>query len=157
MEIILKRIDEKAIMPTILEDGNSFELTCSSMATGHGRDGRLILEYKTGLEVRIPEGNIGLIVPADNAFGYSLAMTNSIGVITAGESKEIKAYFKTNTDSIPAVYEIGEVFARMIVLPIPAISLFDATAIVDKSIENDGVVEITEEITSDIVSDEQSI
>jgi len=145
MELKIKLLNEKAVLPKIAANGNSFELICVGIATGQGRDGRLILEYKTGLEIEIPQGFVGVIHPADNAYGFSLAMTNSIVVMHAGAPKEIVAHFKTNTDSIPAVYEAGEVFATMTILELPAVSIVE--------IAPDYPTEITEEITSDIKVD----
>ena len=36
MQLNLKKLDEKAVLPVINTDGNSFNLTCTAIATGAG-------------------------------------------------------------------------------------------------------------------------
>jgi dUTPase len=127
-QLNIKRIDEKAVMPTVSSDGNSFELTCTNLATGQGRDGRLVLEYRTGLEIDIPEGHVGMLFLADNGFVNSLVLTNAVATFTSASPKHMVARFKTNTDSVPVIYEVGEVFAKMIILELPKIEITELPA-----------------------------
>jgi dUTP pyrophosphatase len=123
MQLNLKRLDEKAVLPVINADGNSFNLTCTAMATGAGKDGRLVLEYRTGIEMEVPEGYVAALFIDDTAYARSLVLTNSVATFLPGKPVELIARFKTNTDSIPAIYEAGEVFAKVIILELPKIEI----------------------------------
>jgi len=139
MELRITRIDEKATLPQIASNGNAFELTCTAIATGVGRDGRLVLEYKTGLEIDIPDGYVGMLFINDNCYSNSLVLTNSVATFLSDSPQEIVARFKTNTDSIPAIYEVGEVFAKMIIVELPTITITEniipAVSLMSQSVE----------------------
>jgi len=123
MQLNLKKLDEKAVLPVINTDGNSFNLTCTAIATGAGKDGRLVLEYRTGIEIEVPEGYVAALFIDDTAYARSLALTNSVATFFSGKPVELIARFKTNTDSIPAIYEAGEVFAKIIIFELPKIEI----------------------------------
>lgn len=147
MILEIKKIDEKAVIPTIHENGNSFDLACTGFATGVGRDGRLVLEYRTGLEISIPDGYIGMLFLEDGGFTNSLVLTNAVATFTSDYSKEIVARFKTNTDSVPAIYEAGEVFAKMIIVELPTVEIVEIKS-EEKEITNESG-STTESISND--------
>ena len=144
MQIDIKKLDEKATLPVVLANGSSFDLTCIGIATGVGRDGRLILEYKTGLEITIPSGHMGMIFLADGGFVNSLVLTNAVATFLSDSIGEITIKFKTNTDSVPAIYEPGEVFAKMVIVKSPTIKInelpMDAKEIAEVATETEEVI-----------------
>jgi dUTPase len=123
MILEIKKLDEKAVLPIVSINGNSFDLTCMNIGTAIGRDGRLILEYKTGLEIIIPTGYIGMVFLADGSYMNSLVLTNAVATFLSDSTPEITIKFKTNTDSVPAIYEPGEVFAKMIIVELPSVEI----------------------------------
>ena len=129
MELRINKIDEKATLPQIASNGNAFELTCTNISTAIGRDGRLVLEYKTGLEIDVPDGYVAMLFINDNCYSNSLVLTNAVATFMSDSPQEIVAKFKTNTDSVPAIYEIGEVFAKMIIVELPTVTICNWNAL----------------------------
>lgn len=79
--------------------------------------GKLILVYHTDIAVEIPEGYVGLLVPKSSIAERSLMLCNHAGIIDSGYRGEIKAKFKVTTDAIPTVYQKGEAFAQLVIVP----------------------------------------
>ena len=72
----------------------------------------------TGVQVKIPAGYVGLLVPRSSLSKRSVAMTNSIGVIDADYRGELMAslvYWGLEAD---CAIEQGERFAQLLVVPI---------------------------------------
>jgi len=151
MRLNLKKLDEKAVLPVINADGNSFNLICTAIATGAGKDGRLVLEYRTGIEIEVPEGYVAVLFIDDTAYARSLVLTNSVATFFPGKPVELTARFKTNTDSIPAIYEAGEVFAKVIILELPKIEIneLEMDVKVKESEILDGKIEEVDSILED--------
>ena len=121
MTITIEKINEKASTPTIID--NAIQLSCIDLLTEVGRDGRLILIYRTGLSITIPEGHIGIITPTRLSPIYSLDDAAGIQVLRPGKHDEIIARYKVNTNSVPSIFELGEEFGRLIIIPSPSIDL----------------------------------
>lgn len=132
MNINIRKINDSAAMP---ESGlNSVNIKCIQFGTGIGKDGKLIIEYKTGLEVEIPDGYIGIVSPTDASFIYSLIMPTSINTLTAGWH-EILPKFKVNTDSVPSVYEQGEDCVKLVLVKADTLEFTDVTPVPEPAIE----------------------
>lgn len=80
--------------------------------------GKLILVYHTDIAVEIPEDYVGLLFMKSGVAKRSLSLCNCVGVIDAGYRGEIMGKFKVTTDSIPTVYQPGEAFAQLVVVPV---------------------------------------
>lgn len=80
--------------------------------------GKLILVYHTDMAVEIPEGYVGLLFMKSGVAKRSLSLCNCVGVIDAGYRGEIMGKFKITTDSIPTVYQPGEAFAQLVIVPV---------------------------------------
>ena len=120
--IKINKLTEKAVSPEY--SNGAYSLTCTDISTQIGKDGKLTLEYKTGLEIEVESGYVAMIFPLDNAFSRSLTLTDSVSTIFHnGKSNEIVARFKVNTDSVPLIYEPGEVFANMLILSVPDVNV----------------------------------
>lgn len=80
--------------------------------------GQITLTYHTDIAVEIPEGYVGLLVPKSSVWERSLRLCNCCGIIDSDYRGEIMAKFKITTDAIPTVYQKGEAFAQLIIVPI---------------------------------------
>ena len=60
-------------------------------------------------------------------FKTSLIQSNCVGVIDSSYRGEIKAVFRNTTDVIPAVYQEGERFCQLVIVPIPEITITEAS------------------------------
>jgi len=152
MQLDIKKINEKAVLPVLQPNGNVLDITCIDIKTGVGRDGRLILEYKTGLKINIPTGYIGMLFLADGAFINSLVLTNAVATFTSNYTDEIVARFKTNTDSVPAIYEPGEVFAKLIIVELPSLEINELPMELPVVEEKKEVSENVEEVVAEELS-----
>lgn len=80
--------------------------------------GKLILVYHTDISVEIPEGHVGLLFMKSSVAKRSLTMANAVGVIDAGYRGELMGKFKVTTDAIPTVYQPGEAFGQLVIVPV---------------------------------------
>lgn len=128
MELKFKRLNDKAIMPIRSYKGDAgLNLTCTEIIPVRNSCNQLLLEYHTGLAVEIPEGHVGLLFPRSSVFKTSLIQSNCVGVIDSNYRGEIKAIFRNTTDVIPAVYQEGERFCQLVIVPIPDITVVEAS------------------------------
>ena len=121
MEIKVNKLRESAIEPVV--KNNVIELYSDKISTEVSKDGRICLVYETGVSVNIPEGAVGIILPVADARLYSLEFAGGLNVILPGSTEEITVAFKTNTDSIPAIHEPKQMFARMVIINANEITL----------------------------------
>ena len=127
MNIKFKRLSEKAIAPVKAHATDAgFDLTCTGITTEINERGQLIIVYHTGIAVEIPEGYFGALVPRSSISNKTLTLTNCIGVIDAGYRGEVIAKMKTTTDVVPSVYNEGERFAQLLILPVPEVQFEEA-------------------------------
>ena len=123
MKIKVKRLNELAMLPTKAHATDAgFDLYATSKI--YDNDGNVV--YGCGLAFEIPEGYMGLIFPRSSNANKSLLLSNSVGVIDAGYRGEVTAKFKRLYPISQGEYAIGERFAQLIVIPIPAVEFEEA-------------------------------
>lgn len=123
MKIKVKRLNELAMLPTKAHATDAgFDLYATSKI--YDNDGNVV--YGCGLAFEIPEGYMGLIFPRSSNANKSLLLSNSVGVIDAGYRGEVTAKFKRLYPISQGEYAIGERFAQLIVMPIPAVEFEEA-------------------------------
>jgi dUTP pyrophosphatase len=140
MEVKIKKLDERAIIPTYAKDGDAgLDLTFISRTVDV--EGNVV--YGTGLAFEIPKGYVGLVFPRSSISKKDLYLTNAVGVIDAGYRGEITAKFKAGISYIeeenprfgvfskPRMYEVGERGCQMIILPYPHIDFVLADELSD--------------------------
>ena len=117
MELKIKRLSDKAIMPIRAHEGDAgLDLTTTSITSEINECGQFILVYHSDIAVEIPDGYVGLLFPRSSIAKKSIQFTNAVGVIDSGG--EIMAKVRnTSGDSIPAVYKVGEKFAQLVIVP----------------------------------------
>jgi len=123
MELKVKRVLDNAVIPSVDADG--LNLTCADILTEVGKDHRLLLIYRTGVEITIPAGHIGVITPTKLAPIYSLDDAAGLQVLPSGFAGEVVARYKVNTTSVPSIFEPGEIFAKLIIMPIVSVTLIE--------------------------------
>ena len=120
MTVKFKRLSEKAIMPIRAHNGDAgVDLTCTGIDPVLNEARQIVYVYHTDLAVEIPEGYVGLIFPRSSIYKKSLRQANSVGVIDSGYRGEILVTFNPTTDVVPAIYQVGERFAQLVIMPIP--------------------------------------
>lgn len=80
--------------------------------------GKLVLVYHTDIAVEIPEGHVGMLFMKSGVAKRSLSLCNCVGIIDCGYRGEIMGKFKVTTDAIPTVYQPGEAFGQLVIVPV---------------------------------------
>ena len=119
----------QGILPTRAHSIDAgLDLTATRLTQEVDASGKLILVYHTDIAVEIPEGYVGLLFMKSSVYNRSLTLTNAVGVIDSCYRGEIISKFKITTDAIPSVYQPGEKFAQLVIVPI----VLDETEFVDE-------------------------
>lgn len=141
MEVKIKRIHPDAVIPKYSKPGDAgMDLVATGIQTKND-----IITYHTGLQVEIPEGYVGLIVPRSSIYKQDLMLTNHIGIIDSGYRGEILCKFRLTTLCMEHIsnnrflirdyeidhetgayknihtYKIGDRVAQLIIIPYPLI------------------------------------
>lgn len=120
MELKFKRLKDGAVLPIRGTKGSAgIDLTCTNITTTLNEANQLMLVYHTDLAVEIPEGYVGLLVPRSSIWNKSLWLTDNVGIIDADFRGEIVAVMKATTDTVPAIYKVGERFCQLVIVPVP--------------------------------------
>lgn len=118
MELKIKRLNDKAIMPIRAHEGDAgLDLTCTEITTEINECGQLILVYHTGLAMTLPTGCVGLLVPRSSICKKSLMQCNSCGILDESYTGEVMFKMKSTTDVVPAVYKVGERIGQLVIVP----------------------------------------
>lgn len=117
MKVKIKRLNESAVIPKYAKDGDAgLDLTATAYKVNE--KGQYI--YTSDLALEIPDGYVGLLFPRSSICKKDLEMTNSVGVIDSNYRGPIKSVFNPTCED-PEIYELGERFAQLIIIPYPKI------------------------------------
>lgn len=84
------------------------------------------IEYDTGLQFQLPEGYVMLIFPRSSNSKKDLLMCNSVGVLDAGYTGNLKFRFKLTTEGYTEkIYNPGDKIGQIIILPYPEITFIE--------------------------------
>lgn len=115
MKIKIKRLHEKAVIPTYANDGDAcMDLTATEVLSTDN-----YIEYKTGIAIEIPKGFFGLVRPRSSVSKKDLLYKTS-GIIDSGYRGEITVRFE-GIKGDGGVYVPGDRVAQIIILPYPPI------------------------------------
>jgi dUTP pyrophosphatase len=122
IEVAVQRLRADAEVPSQAYAGDAgFDLTaCERHELGPGE--RAVVP--TGLDVAIPEGHGGFVLPRSGlAARNGITIVNAPGLIDSGYRGEVQVVL-LNTDSHrPFVVEPGMRIAQLVVLPVPPVEL----------------------------------
>ena len=117
MKVKIKKLDRSAVIPKYAKDGDAgLDLTATAYKVNE--KGQYI--YTSDLALEIPDGYVGLLFPRSSICKKDLEMTNSVGVIDSNYRGPIKSVFNPTCED-PEIYELGERFAQLIIIPYPKI------------------------------------
>lgn len=167
MKVKIKRLTEKAVIPTYAKDGDAgMDLVATSKI--YDENGNVV--YGTGLAFEIPKGFVGLLFPRSSNAKMDLLNTNSVGVIDSGYRGEVMMKFKKQMNNARLVlntiiyiqqiaeikddfkalglldgddvqefeeYEIGDRIGQLIIMPYPTIE-FEEVEELSKTERGDG-------------------
>lgn len=117
MKVKIKRLDRSAVIPKYAKDGDAgLDLTATAYKVNE--KGQYV--YTSDLALEIQDGYVGLLFPRSSICKKDLEMTNSVGVIDSNYRGPIKSVFNPTCED-PEIYELGERFAQLIIIPYPKI------------------------------------
>lgn len=131
MEIKIKKSRDNAVIPYYASDGAiAMDLTCAAIDFD---EKNLVFECKTGINVEIPEGCAGFILPRSSIYKTVLDLSNAVGVIDPDYRGEIMFKFRDiyiTGDSIQRrfrkfneyYYTVGDRIGQLVILPVPRIT-----------------------------------
>lgn len=136
MYVKIKKLDEKAVIPTYAKKGDAgLDLTATSYEYDEKTQNHI---YGTGLAIEIPEGHVGLIFPRSSNRKTDSYLTNHVGVVDSGYRGEVMCSFKNRDkieeDSIKSMYRPyspGERIAQLIIVPYPQINFVEVSELSD--------------------------
>lgn len=135
MEVKVKKLSEKAVIPAYAKSGDAgLDLVATSYEYKENIDCHV---YGTGLAVEIPEGYVGLIYPRSSNRKTDAYMCNHVGVIDSGYRGEIMISFKLRDSNIKSIsqsfkpYEVGHKIAQLIIMPYPKIKFIEVDKLSD--------------------------
>jgi dUTP pyrophosphatase len=96
------------------------------------------IEYDTGLQFQLPAGYVMLIFPRSSNSKKDLLLCNSVGVLDAGYTGNLKFRFKLTTEGYTEkIYNPGDKIGQIIILPYPEINFIE-TEEFDETDRGDG-------------------
>lgn len=105
MQLKIKKLDEKAVIPSFAKEGDAgLDLTAIHIS----RDNVGNITYHTGISIEIPKGYVGLLFPRSSICKKQQFLTNSVGVLDSGFRGEILAKFKPVMGSYETILELFE-------------------------------------------------
>lgn len=94
--------------------------------------------YYTGLAVEIPAGYVGLLFPRSSIYKTTVRLANSVGVVDAGYTGEIKAFMDIRyIQDMGMPYLPGDRFLQLIIIKLEEIE-FEEVEELSKSERGDG-------------------
>lgn len=110
------RLERSELEPTRANPTDA-GLDLRSSQTMHLEPGKRVL-VGTGVQVKIPAGYVGFLIPRSSLSKRNVAMTNSVGVIDSDYRGEIMASLVYWGLEANCVIEKNERFAQLVIVPI---------------------------------------
>ena len=114
MTIKFKKILEKAVQP-VRTNGAGYNLVATDIATDVNERGQVNIVYRTGLGVEIPEGYAGIVYAPADIYKKTLRLCSS-QILSGNIDDEVMVRYMNTTDVVPAVYNSGDVIAKLIIV-----------------------------------------
>lgn len=133
MTIKFKKILEDAVQPVrVVSNGTGYNLVAKDIATDVNERGQIVLVYKTGIGVEIPEGYVGIITTPTGIDKKTIRMCSS-PLLTGVIDDEVVVKYVTTTDVIPAVYNVGDVIANLNIIKTEDVEFIEFIDMTEKS------------------------
>ena len=134
MQVKVKRLSEKAVLPSYAKPGDA---GMDLMAVTFDVTEKYV-EYDTQLAFEIPEGYVGLLFPRSSVSKLDLILANCVGVVDSTYRGSVKLRFKRTEEYILCdMYKSMDRVGQIIIMPYPQIELLEVDELND-SIRGDG-------------------
>lgn len=126
MRLAVRRLDERARLPTRAHDGDAgldlYALEHAELEPGERA------QIRTGIAVEIPAGHAGLVLPRSGlAARHGIALVNAPGLIDSGYRGEVQVLL-LNTDREHAFrVEAGDRIAQLVITAVPEVAVAEVS------------------------------
>ena len=122
VDVKIRKVHPDAILPKRAHPTDAgMDVTAISMEMTED-----YIEYDTGLQFQLPAGYVMLIFPRSSNSKKDLLMCNSVGVLDAGYTGNLKFRFKLTTDGYTEkIYNPGDKIGQIIIIPYPEINFIE--------------------------------
>lgn len=135
MEINIKLVDNKAVLPTYGSEGAAaMDITAISKEIVDEKDYGYV-EYDSGIAIELPLGYGAFLLPRSSISKTGMWLCNSVGLGDPDYRGTLKFRFKWIPDT--KQYEIGEKIGQLIILPVPRIE-WNLVTELSETIRGDG-------------------
>lgn len=123
MEVKIKKLDERAVIPTYAKPCDAgMDLTVISCEYDPVKG----WIYHTGLAFEVPKGHVMLLFPRSSNCKTQAYLTNSVGVIDSGYRGEVMFVYKNiNPFDRNPPYTAGNRIGQAIIIPYPHIDFVE--------------------------------
>jgi dUTP pyrophosphatase len=126
IELPIQRLNEAAVLPERAYLGDAGLDLAAAEAAELGPGERAVVG--TGLAVAIPDGYAGFVQPRSGlAARHGLSVVNAPGLVDSGYRGEIRVVLLNTDLREPFSVEPGMRIAQLVVMPVPAVELVEAT------------------------------
>ena len=124
LKLRFKKFLPNAQMPLRATDGAAgYDLFAATEEVKSEITGPMV-EYNTGVGVKIPEGYVGIIAPRSSvATKTTLMLANSVGIIDSDYTGEISFKFRQVNPAFAKKYKVGERIGQLLVVPVMELEL----------------------------------
>jgi len=115
---------DKAILPIQTTGSACLDLIAATELVKMDIKAGATVEYDTGLEIDIPEGYVGLVIPkGDISSNTSLVLGSGIGIIQCGDTGTLKFHYRNISPAVGLKYSVGDLIGQLMILPVPFVNL----------------------------------
>lgn len=122
VDVKIRKVHPNAVLPERAHSTDAgMDVTAISMEMTED-----YIEYDTGLQFQLPAGYVMLIFPRSSNSKKDLLLCNSVGVLDAGYTGNLKFRFKLTTEGYTEkIYNPGDKVGQIIILPYPEINFIE--------------------------------
>ena len=117
MELPVRRLDPRAVMPARANEGDAGLDLCSiePVKLGPGERARV----RTGLAIELPPGHAGFVLPRSGlAARHGVALVNAPGLIDEGYRGELQVLLLNTDREATVAIEAGDRIAQLVIVPV---------------------------------------
>ena len=122
IDVKIRKVDENAVIPFRAHPTDAgMDVTAISMEMTED-----YVEYDTGLQFQLPEGYAMLIFPRSSNSKKDLLLCNSVGILDANYTGNLKLRFKlTNEGYTKKIYNPGDRVGQIMIIPYPDVNFIE--------------------------------
>mgnify|MGYP003290562996 FL=1 len=122
IDVKIRKVDANAVIPFRAHPTDAgMDVVAVSMEMTED-----YVEYDTGLQFQLPQGYAMLIFPRSSNSKKDLLLCNSVGILDAGYTGNLKLRFKLTTEGYTEkIYNPGDKVGQIMIIPYPEVNFIE--------------------------------